>query len=299
MTLFATADSVTAAALHAEAQAGYEEDEAVEAKVYEALHIAAAFERACEFDIISNQFDFLPLAFSALVSTPVVTTIHGFSSERIVPVYRRYNSIGHYVAISDADRHADLTYAATIYHGIDVDQFTFGAGDGGYLLFLGRIHPHKGTREAIEVARQCGIPLVIAGIIQDPEYYAEHVAPHIDGVTVSYVGPVGPAQRDTLLGGALALLHLISFDEPFGLSVVESLAAGTPVIAFARGSMAEIVRPGETGFLVTGIDEAAAAVHRLGAIDRRDCRADARERFSADRMVADYEHLYQSITDQR
>ena len=208
-------------------------------------------------------------------------------------------TIGHYVAISDADRHPDLTYAATIYHGIDVDQFTFGAGDGGYLLFLGRIHPHKGTREAIDVARRAGMPLVIAGIVQDPEYYAQHVAPHVDGVAVSYVGPVGPAQRDLLLGGAVALLHLISFDEPFGLSVVESLAAGTPVIAFPRGSMAEIVRPGETGFLVAGSDEAVDAVGRLGAIDRRDCRADARDRFSADRMVADYERLYQSIADQR
>jgi glycosyltransferase involved in cell wall biosynthesis len=298
VTLFATADSITRAALHAEAAAGYEEDASVDAKVYEALHIAAVFERAKDFDIISNQFDFLPLAFSALVTTPVVTTIHGFSSERIVPVYRRYDSIGHYVSISHADRHPDLTYATTIHHGIDVDQFTFGAGDGGYLLFLGRIHPHKGTREAIDVARRCGIPLVIAGIVQDSDYFAQQVEPCIDGVTVSYVGPVGPAQRDVLLGGASALLHLISFDEPFGLSVVESLAAGTPVIAFPRGSMAEIVRPGMTGFLVADLDEAADAVRRLPTLDRRDCHADARERFSAARMVDDYERLYQSIADQ-
>ena len=295
VTLFATADSVTAAALHSEAPAGYEEDASVDAKVYEALHIASAFERAGEFDIISNQFDFLPLAFSALVSTPVVTTIHGFSSERILPVYRRYDSVGHYVAISDADRHPDLTYAATIHHGIDIDQFTFGAGDGGYLLFLGRIHPHKGTREAIEVAQRAGIPLVIAGIVQDHDYFDSQVAPHVDGVTVSYVGAVGPAQRDLLLGGALALLHLISFDEPFGLSVVESLAAGTPVIACPRGSMGEIIRPDRTGFLVDGTDEAVDAVRMLGGIDRRECRADARERFSAARMVADYERLFEAI----
>jgi glycosyltransferase involved in cell wall biosynthesis len=299
VTLFATADSVTSASLHAEAPAGYEEDPSVDAKVFEALHIAAAYERAGDFDIISNQFDFLPLAFSALVTTPVVTTIHGFSSERIVPVYRRYDAIGHYVAISDADRHPDLTYAATIHHGIDIGQFTFGAGDGGYLLFLGRIHPHKGTREAIEVAQHCGIPLVIAGIVQDQAYFEEHVAPHVDGVTVSYLGPVGPAQRDELLGGALALLHLISFDEPFGLSVVESLASGTPVIAHPRGSMNEIVRTGVTGFLVEGPDEAVDAIGMLDTIDRRDCRADAAERFSADRMVADYERLFESIVDQQ
>lgn len=299
VTLFATADSITQADLHAMTPAGYEEDDSIDAKVYEALHIAAAFERASDFDIISNQFDFLPLAFSALVDTPVVTTIHGLSSERILPVYRRYNSIGHYVSISDADRHPDLTYVATIHHGIDIDQFPFGSGDGGYLLFLGRIHPHKGTREAIEVARRCGIPLVIAGIVQDPEYFARHVEPHVDGVTVTYLGAVGPQQRAGLLGGAQALLHLISFDEPFGLAVVEALAAGTPVIACPRGSMTEIVRPGLTGFLVEDATAAADAVQRLGSIHRADCRADARERFSADRMVEDYERLYQSIADAR
>jgi glycosyltransferase involved in cell wall biosynthesis len=297
VTLFATADSTTTARLHAEAPAGYEEDPQVDAKVYEALHIAAAFERADEFDVISNQFDFLPLAFSRLVSTPVVTTIHGFSSERIVPVYRAYDDIGHYVAISDADRHPDLTYAATIHHGIAVDDFTFGVGDGGYLLFLGRIHPDKGTAEAIGVARRAGVPLVIAGIIQDEKYFDRNVAPQVDGSHVTYVGPVGPEERDRLLGGAMALMHLIAFDEPFGLSVVESLAAGTPVIARPRGSMPELIRHGVTGYLVDDQDAAVEAVRRIGALDRRDCRADAEERFTADRMVDEYAALFASIVD--
>ena len=139
--------------------------------MYEGLHIAAAFERAGEFDVLSNQFDFLPLTYSRLVSTPVVTTIHGFSSERIVPVYRAYDDIAHYVAISDADRHPDLTYEATIHHGIDLSPFTFRDRPGGYLLFLGRIHPDKGTHRAIEVARRAGLPLVIAGIVQDEDYF--------------------------------------------------------------------------------------------------------------------------------
>jgi glycosyltransferase involved in cell wall biosynthesis len=299
VTLFASADSTTAARLHAVAPAGYEEDSDVEAKVFEALHIAAAFERASEFDVISNQFDFLPLAFSRLTSTPVVTTIHGFSSERILPVFRNYDDIGHYVSISDSDRHPDLTYAATIHHGIDIEEFTLGAGDGGYLLFLGRIHPHKGTHEAIEVARLAGIPLVIAGIIQDGDYYERQVAPHIDGAAVAYVGAVGPQERDRLLGGALALLHLIAFDEPFGLSVVESFAAGTPVIARPRGSMAEIVRPGVNGFLVDDVTAAVQAVGAVGTISRGECRADAVERFSADRMVEDYERLFQAVVDAR
>jgi glycosyltransferase involved in cell wall biosynthesis len=297
VTLFATADSTTAGRLHAEAPAGYEEDPSVDAKVYEALHIAAAFERADEFDVISNQFDFLPLVFSRLVRTPVVTTVHGFSSERIVPVYRAYDDIAHYVSISDSDRHPDLQYAATIHHGTDVSSFTVGAGDGGYLLFLGRIHPDKGTAVAIEVARRAVLPLVIAGVVHDEAYFQAEVLPHIDGAAVTYVGPIGPAQRDPLLGGARALLHLIDFEEPFGLSVVESLAAGTPVIAHRRGSMAELLRDGVTGFLVDDLDGAVAAVARLGGIDRAACRSDAAQRFSAERMVEDYELLFERIVE--
>lgn len=293
--LFATADSQTAARLHAEAPAGYEEDPTVDAKVYEALHIAAAFERADDVDVISNQFDFLPLVFSRLTTTPVVTTIHGFSSERIVPVYRAYDDVVHYVSISDADRHPALTYAATIHHGIEVERFSAGSGDGGYLLFLGRIHPDKGTAAAIEVARRAGLPLVIAGIVQDAEYFRDAVEPHVDGVAVSYVGPVGPAERDRLLGGAVALLHLIDFDEPFGLSVAESLVTGTPVIAHPRGSMPELVRPGLSGFLVHDADEAVAAVRAAGGIDRAACRADAIARFSADTMVDAYERLFERV----
>lgn len=299
VTLFATADSVTAGRLHAVALAGYEEDPAVDAKVYEALHIAAVFERAAEFDVISNQFDFLPLAFTRLVATPVVTTIHGFSSERILPVYREYDDVAHYVAISDSDRHPDLTYATTIHHGIDVASFTEGAGDGGYLLFLGRIHPDKGTHVAIDVARRAGLPLVIAGVVHDAAYHEREVLPHVDGTSVRYVGPVGPAERDRLLGGAVGMLHLIAFDEPFGLSVVESLAAGTPVIAYRRGSMPELIRDGATGYLVDDAVQAVDAVRRLASLDRGACRADAAARFSADRMVADYERLFERIVADR
>ncbi len=295
VTLFATADSMTAGALSAVAPAGYEETDGMDAKVFEALHIASVFERADEFDVISNQFDFLPLTYSRLVRTPVVTTVHGFSSERIVPVYAAYDDIAHYVAISDANRHPALTYAATIHHGIDVGAFTVGAGDGGYLLFLGRIHPDKGTRMAIDVARASGLPLVIAGIVQDEDYFRTEVEPLLGRDGISYVGPVGPTDRDRLLGGALALLHLIDFEEPFGLSVVESLAAGTPVIATPRGSLPELVRDGRTGFLVPDADAAVAAVARLPLLDRAECRAEAETRFTAERMVTDYERLFERI----
>jgi glycosyltransferase involved in cell wall biosynthesis len=189
-----------------------------------------------------------------------------------------------------------LTYAATIHHGIDLAEFTVGPGDGGYLLFLGRIHPDKGTHTAIEVARLSGIPLVIAGVVHDERYHAEQVLPHVDGVQVSYVGEVGPAERDRLLGSAVALLHLIDFDEPFGLSIVEALAAGTPVVAYPRGSLPELVTDGVTGFLVRDVDSAVAAVGRLGTLDRARCRSEAATRFTRDRMVDEYEQLFLRIT---
>ncbi|WP_082573808.1 glycosyltransferase family 4 protein [Cellulomonas sp. Root137] len=295
VTLFATADSLTRARLHAEAPAGYEEDPSIDVKVCEALHIAAVFERGAEFDVISNQFDFLPLSYSRLVDTPVVTTIHGFSSDRILPVYRAYDDIAHYVSISDANRHPDLTYDATIHHGVDLAQFTPGPGDGGYLLFLGRIHPDKGTHVAVEVARRSGMPLVIAGVVHDETYFRTFVEPFVDGSRVRFVGSVGPAERDRLLGGAAALLHLIDFEEPFGLSVVEALAAGTPVVATPRGSLPELVRDGVTGFLVVDADQAVAAVGRLPSIDRHRCRREAESRFSAARMVDDYERLFRAV----
>jgi glycosyltransferase involved in cell wall biosynthesis len=302
VTLFATANSTTRARLEAVAPRGYAEDPSLDAKVYECLHIAAAFEQASNgaFDILHNHFDFLPLTYSRLVSTPLVTTVHGFSSDRIVPVYRAYNSTTHLVAISASDRRADLEYAATIHHGIPLDEFTFRAGPGDYLLFFGRIHPDKGASEAIEVARLTGQKLILAGIVQDAEYFRTAVEPFLDGQQVQYVGSVGPAQRDALLGGAMALLHLILFDEPFGLSVVEAMATGTPVIAFRRGSMPELIDNGVSGFLVApdNTDDAVAAVGRLGELDRKAARAHVERHFSAERMVDSYLSLYQRLVAQ-
>ncbi len=299
VTLFATADSITRARLAAVAPRGYAEDPSLDAKVYEALHVGNAFEQAAEgaFDILHNHFDFLPLTYSRLVATPVVSTIHGFSSERIVPVYRAYNSTSYLVAISAADRRVDLDYAATIHHGIPLDEFTFRADPGEYLLFFGRIHADKGAREAIEVARRTGHTLVLAGIVQDADYFRSAVEPFLDGKQIQYVGSVGPAERDALLGGALALLHLVRFDEPFGLSVVEAMATGTPVIAFQRGSMPELIDSGRNGFLVApgDIEGVVSAVGRLGELDRHAARLHVERSFSAERMVDDYLGLYQRI----
>ncbi len=295
VTLFATGDSHTSGELVAVCPRPYSEDPSVHPKVAECLHIAEVFERSANYDLIHNHFDFLPLTYSGLVETPVVTTIHGFSSPSIIPVYRKYNARGHYVAISDSDKSPELDYIATIRHGIDVAQFPFSGAEGEYLLFFGRIHPEKGVREAIHVAQGAGIKLVIAGIIQDQDYFATQVKPHIDGKTVEYLGSVGPDQRADVLGHALALLHLISFDEPFGLSMVESMACGTPVIAFARGSIPEIIRDGETGYIVEDIEGAINAVAAVRTIDRSVCRTDVEKRFTSTRMARDYVRVYQEI----
>jgi glycosyltransferase involved in cell wall biosynthesis len=297
VTLFATADSLTRARLVGSAPAGYSEDPSLDVKVWESLHISAAFERARDFDLIHNSFDFMPLSYSGLCDTPVVTTIHGFSSERIVPVYQKYNSRGYYVAISDADRHPSLDYVATIHHGIDMRQFTAQAGARDYLLFFGRIHPDKGTAEAIEVARRAGLPLIIAGIVQDQEYFDRSVRPHVDGDRVRFIGAVGPDQRNQILGGARALLHLVNFDEPFGFSVVEAMASGTPVIATRRGSMPEIVSHGGNGYLVDSIDAAVEAVHAAERSDPSTVRASVERRFDVGRMVDDYVGVYRRVLE--
>lgn len=294
VTLFATADSITRARLVGICPRPYSEDPSIDPKVWECLHISAVFERAAEFDLIHNHFDFLPLSYSGLVQTPVVTTIHGFSSERIVPVYEKYNGRTYYVAISNADRHPRLDYVATVYHGIPLEEFTLRREAGDYLLFFGRIHHDKGAREAIEVARRSGERLIIAGIIQDRDYFAREVEPFLDE-RIRYIGSVGPERRDELLGGAKALLHLINFNEPFGLSMVEAMACGTPVIATPRGSVPEIIEDGETGFIVRSVDEAVEALSQLPSLDRARIRAHVERRFSRERMVENYISVYEEV----
>jgi len=295
VTLFATADSLTAGKLASVCPRPYSDDASIDPKVWECLHISEVFERADEFDLIHNHFDFLPLTYSALIETPVVTTIHGFSSSAIIPVFKKYNGRAHYVAISEADKSPELDYIATIHHGIDISQFPFNASQGKYLLFFGRIHPDKGVYEAIEVSKKTGVKLVIAGIIQDEEYFKTRVEPHIDGATVEYIGSVGPEKRAEVLGGAMALLHLISFNEPFGLSMIESMACGCPVIAYGLGSVPEVVKDGESGFIVKDINEAIEAVRKIKSLDRDACRSYVEKHFTVETMAEKYLGVYKKI----
>ena len=299
VTLFATGDSLTTGTLHSVCPRGYEEDDSLIPKVWECLHIAEIFEHAGEFDLIHNNFDFLPLSYSGLVDTPVVTTIHGFSSPGILPVYKKYNKNNYYVSISDADRSPELDYIDTIHHGIDIGQFDFEPQPEDYLLFLGRIHPDKGTKEAIEIARACNKKLLIAGIIQDEEYYRRYVVRQLENGRVEYRGSVGPGERNTLLGRARAMLHPIDFNEPFGLSVIEAMACGTPVIAFNRGSMPELIVHGKNGFLVNSLDAALKAVSEVETIDRSYCRQYVEKKFTADRMVEEYIKVYNRILGEK
>jgi glycosyltransferase involved in cell wall biosynthesis len=293
VTLFATADSVTTAHLEAVAECGYAEAPDMDGRVWEALHVGHAMELSGDFDLVHNHLDWLPLAFPGSWHAPMVTTIHGFSGTGILPAYTRARSA--FVSISDADRAAELDYIATVHHGIDTDEFPADAPGGEDLVILGRIHPDKGTADAIEIARRAGRRLIVCGIVQDAAYFAEQIEPWIDGEHVVYRGSVGPDERADVLGSAAALLHPIHFNEPFGLSVAEAMACGTPVVAYRRGSMPEIVDEGVTGFLVDGIDQAVAALARISSLDRDQVRDRARERFDVTRMVDGYLRVYEAV----
>lgn len=294
VTLFATADSVTAGKLDAVIQSGYEETSDQDAKVLECLHISNLMEKAASFDLIHNHFDFLPLTYSGLIKTAVVTTIHGFSSQKIVQVYKKYNAASHYVSISNSDRSPELAYTATVYNGLNTKEFIYNGSPDDYLLYFGRIHPDKGTHEAIEIAKRSGRTLLIAGIIQDHVYFKEKVEPFLSNA-IQFLGHAGPEKRNQLLRNAFALLHPIYFDEPFGLSVAEAMLCGTPVIAFNRGSMPELILNGQTGFLVSSTDEAVAAVTDIEKLSRKVCRDHAAANFSQEKMVADYITVYRHI----
>ena len=267
----------------------------MDVKVWEGLHLANAFGDAARQDVMHNHADFLPLMFASLVNTPTVTTIHGFSGPSILPAYRAYADRLAFVSISDADRVSELSYLATVYHGIPPEEFTFRPQPDTppYLVFMGRLHPDKGAADAIRVARAAGLPLRLAGIIQDQGYFEREVKPHL-GPQVSYLGSVGPQQRDRLLGGAAALLHLIHFDEPFGLSVLEAMTCGTPVIAYDRGSMRELIKDGVSGRIVTDEAGAVAAVDSLNRLSRVQVQSHAAS-FSVERMVSGYLRVYRAL----
>jgi glycosyltransferase involved in cell wall biosynthesis len=297
VTLFATLDSVTQAELDGVCPRPYEEDTELDGRVYEALHVAHALHRSAEFDLIHNNLDWLPLAFSGLVRAPMVTTIHGFSSPRILPAYRSSRSA--FVSISEADRSPELSYVATVHHGVDPSVLPFSPSGSAALVCFGRIHPDKGTAEAVEIAHRAGRPLVLCGPVQDERYFAEHVKPHVDGDRVRYLGSVGPPERAAVLGGAACLLHPISFAESFGLSVVEAMLCGTPVVATDLPGVREAVRRTGMGRIVPPRDPDALAAALLDVLRNRPAyvrpRAAVAAEFDLERSLHEYEKLFEAV----
>jgi glycosyltransferase involved in cell wall biosynthesis len=249
---------------------------------------------ADEFDLIHSNFDYLPLTYLPFIKTPMLTTIHGFSEPDILRIYRDHKDT-YYVSISDADRDMELPYLATVYNGIDLSNLTFRQTPGEKLVCYGRIHPDKGFHLAIEVARESGMELILAGIIQDQDYFDKEVKPHVNDKSIRFIGPVNPEQRDALLKEAYAVLHLNTIPERFGLVMAESMAAGVPVIAMDLGSCREVIADGETGWLVNNVDEAVEAIDKIDRIDRRKCRQRVEENFTIDKMVSSYEKVYAEI----
>jgi len=294
VTLFATKDSITKAKLIGFIEKGYEEDKTQIPLVSTCLHISKMMQKADEFDLIHNNFDYLPLTYLPFIRTPMLTTIHGFSEPDILRAYHDHKD-SYYVSISDADRDPELPYLATVYNGIDLSNLTFRETPGDKLVHYGRIHNDKGTHLAIEVAKKCGMDLIIAGIIQDQKYFDELIKPHLNQSSIQYIGPVNPIQRDALLKEAYVVIHLNTIPERFGLVMAESMAAGVPVISMDLGSCREVIADKETGYLVNNVDEAVEAVGKIDKIERRKCRQRVEENFTIDRMVEGYEKVYGEI----
>ena len=293
VTLFATANSSSPGKLAAVVPVGLNEDPALNGEVCSELHIASCFARAGEFDLIHNNFDWKPLLYALATShPPLVTTVHGFSSPPVLGAYYAGAARSFYCSISDADRDPGLSYLATTYNGIDPAEWTFRDVAGDYLLFFARFHPEKGAHLAIEIAKRAGVRLKLAGIPHDEAYFREQIAPHVDGDAVQFLGHVMGKARDELVGGALALVHMTTRPERFGLTLIEAMACGTPVLGARMGSIPEIVVDGATGFLCDAVDDAVAKVPRLASLSRRACRAHVESTFSVERMVDRYLDAY-------
>ena len=300
VTLFATGNSQTAGKLSSVVPVGVNEDPGLNGDVYGAIHTGKLFERAHEFDLIHNNFDWKPLTYAlATKAPPMLTTIHGFSSPPILGAYYAAAHRSFFCSISDSDRDPGLNYVSTAYNGIDPDAFTFVDRAGDYLLYLARFHPEKGAHLAIEVAKRAGVRLKLAAIPQDVAYFKEFVEPHIDGDAVQFLGEVRGAQRDELLGGALALVHMTTRPERFGLTMIEAMACGTPVLGANMGSIPEIVVDGETGFLCDDVAAAVARVPQLASLSRRACRTRVETTFSSERMVDRYIAAYEIALAQK
>jgi len=300
--LFASGDSRTSARLTAPVPRALRLDLTVtDPLAPHVVELAQVFERSQDFDLIHCHVDYLAFPFSRLVATPTVHTLHGrLDMPHVRLVMSHFDEVP-LVSISNAQRRPledlQLAWAGTVYHGLPVDRYQTGTGDGGYLAFLGRISPEKRPDLAIEVAKRAQVPLKIAAKVDpvDRAYFEREIEPLLDHPLIEFLGEIGEADKPAFLGHAAALLFPIDWPEPFGLVMIEALACGTPVIARRHGSVPEVIAPGRTGFIGDTADELAEAVNHLDRIDRAICRREAEVRFSVGRMVDGYEAIYERL----
>ncbi len=257
------------------------------------------FQQADEFDVVHSHIDYLAFPLLRRMRTPHVSTLHGrLDIPNLYALFREFSDEP-LVSISRAQR-APLAWAnwqGTVYHGLPEELYRFRRETGRYLAFLGRVSPEKGLAQAIQIARRAGLPLKIAAKIAkiDREYFQGTVVPLLDSRDIEFIGEIGEGEKDEFLGNAIALLFPIDWPEPFGLVMIEAMACGTPVIAYPRGSVPEIIQHGINGFIVRDADEAVRAVARIGRLSRRRCRQVFEERFSATRMATEYLALFEQL----
>lgn len=305
VTLFASGDSISHAKLESVHPRALRLDSTVkEFGIYEMLQLSRVYEQASEFDIIHSHVGCAALPYANLVKTPTVHTLHGIftpDNEKLFMHARRQP----YISISNSQREPrlNLNCVATVYNGIDTSTYEFQEKPENppYLAFLGRISPEKGTHLAIEIAKRSGWHLKMAGKVDvvDVEYYEEEIKPHIDGKQIEYLGEANHVQKTALMGGAVATLFPITWREPFGLVMAESMAVGTPVIAMELGSTSEVIVHGKTGFLCHSVEECVAAIDKVPELDRYACREHVVNKFSKEKMTDGYEAVYQQILNAR
>jgi glycosyltransferase involved in cell wall biosynthesis len=305
VTLFASGDSISLAKLESVHPQALRLDSTVkEYGIYEMLQLTQVYEQAHKFDIIHSHMGCAGLPYAQFVKTPTVHTLHGVFTSDNEKMYKR-SRYQPFVSISDSQREPrlDLNVVSTVYNGINVDSYEFypQPDEPAYLAFLGRLSPEKGPHHAIEIAKRTGSRLKLAGKIDivDQEFYEAEIKPHIDGDQIQYLGEANHVQKNILMGGAVATLFPITWREPFGLVMVESMAAGTPVIGLALGSAPEVIAHGKSGFLCNNVDECIAALAQVRSLDRAACRAHVRAHFSAQRMTDGYEAVYQQLVTER
>jgi len=300
VTLFASGDSVTSARLAPCCKNSLRLDETVvDPMPHHLLMLEQVYRRAHEFDILHFHIDYLHFPLSRRQRSFHVTTLHGrLDIPDLVPLYREYTEIP-VISISDAQRLplSWVNWQGTVHHGLPADLLPFNPRGGDYLAFLGRISPEKGVEAAVAIARKSGIKLKIAAKVDkvDLQYYQTEIKPLLDGPLVEFIGEIREEEKKEFLGNALALVFPIDWEEPFGLVMIEAMSCGTPVIAFARGSVPEVIRDGISGYIVRDIDGAVRAAWQVGAISRRGCRSYFEERFLVKRMAEDYLALYQKL----